>query len=305
MHQKKGGAPDALADLFVQLTDDLSYARTHYPKSEIIPYLNGLTASVHQRIYRNKKENLGRFITFWTQELPLLFAQARRPLLYSFIIFILSVGLGALSAEYDETYARLILGDGYVNMTLENIEKGDPMAVYKDEDMLSMFASIAFNNLRVSFTIFAAGLVFAVGAGLILFYNGVMVGAFQYFFLKQGLFWTSFLTIWVHGTLEMASFIIDGAAGLVVGNSFMYPGTYPRRVAFARGVRRAVKMLVGVLPIIVAAAVLESYVTRYTEWHWAVKGAIILTSALFMLYYFVIYPLKVERLSDAAPTDQF
>ncbi|EMR02500.1 stage II sporulation protein M [Cesiribacter andamanensis] len=300
LQQKGAAAPDQLADLFVQLTDDLAYARTHYPSSQIIPYLNGLAASVHQRIYRNKKEDLSRLLTFWTQELPLLFAGARRPLLYSFLIFAVSVAIGALSAEYDETYARLILGDGYVNMTLENIEKGDPMAVYKDEDMLSMFAAIAYNNLRVSFTIFAAGLVFAVGAGLILFYNGVMVGAFQYFFLKQGLFWTSFLTIWVHGTLEMASFIIAGAAGLVVGNSFMYPGTYPRRTSFARGVRTAVKMLVGVLPIIVAAAVLESYVTRYTEWHWAAKGAIILTSALFMLYYFVIYPLKVERIHHAA-----
>ncbi|AHM60628.1 membrane protein [Flammeovirgaceae bacterium 311] len=299
MQKNKAATPDELAELFVQLTDDLAFARTHYPESDITRYLNNLAAGVHQRIYRNKKEDLGRFVSFWTRELPLLFREARRPLLYSFLIFIISVGIGILSSEYDTTYARLILGDGYVNMTLENIEKGDPMAVYKDEEMLSMFAAIAFNNLRVALTIFAAGLVLSVGAGLILFYNGVMVGAFQYFFLQKGLFWTSFLTIWVHGTLEMASFIIAGAAGLVVGNSFLFPGTYPRIESFKRGAQKGLKMLIGVLPIIVVAAVLESYITRFTDWHWSIKAVIILTSALFMLYYFVIYPSQLERKEDA------
>lgn len=300
LQNSKAVAPDQLADLFVQLTDDLSYARTHYPQSDITRYLNTLAAGVHQRIYRNKKEELNRFVLFWRYELPRLFRQARRPLLYSLLIFCISMAIGVLSSEYDDTYTRLILGDQYINMTLENIEKGDPMAVYKDEDRLTMFASIGFNNLRVAMTIFAAGLVFSIGAGLILFYNGVMVGAFQYFFFQKGLFWTSFLTIWVHGTLEMASFIIAGAAGLVVGNSFLFPGTYPRMESFKRGTRKGLKMLVGVLPIIVLAAILESYVTRYTEWHWAIKGLIILTSALFMLYYFVIYPFQLERKEDVA-----
>ena len=298
IHQKGAVKPDQLADLFVQLTDDLAYARTHYPQSDITRYLNTLAASVHQRIYRNKKEDLSRFVTFWRYELPLLFQEARKPLLYAFLIFSISVLLGSLSSEYDETYARLILSDHYINMTLENIDKGDPMAVYKDEDMLSMFAGIAFNNLRVAMTIFAAGLVLSVGAGMILFYNGVMVGAFQYFFYKQSLFWTSFLTIWVHGTLEMASFIIAGAAGLVVGNSLLFPGTYTRMESFKRGAQKGLKMLIGVLPIIVLAAVLESFVTRYTEWPWFVKALIILTSALFMLYYFVIYPFQLERKKD-------
>ena len=290
--------PDQLADLFVQLTDDLAYARTHYPQSDITRYLNTLTASVHQRIYRNKKEDLSRFVGFWRYELPLLFCQARWPLLYAFLIFSISVAIGVLSSEYDDTYTRLILSDQYVNMTLENIEKGDPMAVYKDEDTLTMFAAIAFNNLKVAMTIFAAGLLFSVGAGFILFYNGIMVGAFQYFFYQKGLFWTSFLTIWIHGTLEMASFIIAGAAGLVVGNSFLFPGTYPRMESFKQGTRKGLKMLVGVLPIIVVAAVLESFVTRYTDWHWSIKVIIILTSALFMVYYFVIYPFQLEKKED-------
>ena len=71
--------PDRLADYFVQLTDDLAYAQTHYPKSNTAVYLNNLTAKVHQAIYRNKKEDRSRIVTFWKEELPQLYYEARRP----------------------------------------------------------------------------------------------------------------------------------------------------------------------------------------------------------------------------------
>ncbi len=56
--EKKGDAdPDTLAELFIELTDDLAYAQTFYPASKSVQYLNGLTAKYHQAIYRNKKED--------------------------------------------------------------------------------------------------------------------------------------------------------------------------------------------------------------------------------------------------------
>ena len=107
----------------------------------------------------------------------------------------LSIGIGALSAAHDDTFVRLILGDAYVNMTLNNIEQGDPMAVYKSMHQSDMFFAITFNNVRVSFMAFVMGLLISVGSGLIMFYNGIMLGAFQYFFYQKGLLLTSFLTI--------------------------------------------------------------------------------------------------------------
>src|ERR1700748_2208613 len=72
--------PDRKSEIFIQLTDDLAFAQTQYPDSETARYLNHLTSKIHQQIYKNKKEDRSRFITFWTQELPMLFASLQKPM---------------------------------------------------------------------------------------------------------------------------------------------------------------------------------------------------------------------------------
>src|SRR5688500_13694339 len=80
-------SPDRLAELFVQVTDDLSFARTQYPESRTTLYLNDLAGKVHLEIYKNKKEEKNRFVAFWKTELPAVMYEVQRPLLYSLIIF--------------------------------------------------------------------------------------------------------------------------------------------------------------------------------------------------------------------------
>ncbi|MEL7005973.1 MAG: stage II sporulation protein M, partial [Bacteroidota bacterium] len=107
----------------------------------------------------------------------------------------------------DKTSLVNVLSYRYVDMTLENIEKGDPMGVYSSMSQVSMFFTITFNNVRVSFMAFGGGLFFSIGAGLLLFYNGVMLGTFQQFFYQKGLLVFSFLSIWIHGTIEISSIV--------------------------------------------------------------------------------------------------
>ena len=160
---KENVNPDKLADLFIQLTDDLSYSRTFYPASKTTQYLNSLTAKVHQSIYKSKKERKERFIRFWKYEAPLLFYKHRMKIIISFSIFFLSMLIGVVSSAGDSGFVRLIMGDSYVNMTLENIDKGDPMAVYKQMNGVDMFLGITFNNIRVSFFAFMMGLFVSFG----------------------------------------------------------------------------------------------------------------------------------------------
>ena len=296
--------PDQLADLFIQITDDLSYSRTNYAESKTTVYLNQLALKVHQAIYKNKKEEKGRVLKFWKYELPGLMSSVHKQLFYSFSIFALAMLVGAVSTAHDDTFVRLILGDNYVNMTLDNIEKGDPMAVYKNMNQSDMFFGITFNNVRVSFMAFIYGLMFSVGTGLLLMYNGIMLGAFQYFFYQKGLLMTSVLTIWIHGTLEISAIIIAGCAGLVMGNSILFPGTFPRIESFKTGAKKGLKIIVGLIPIFIVAGFLESFVTRLTEMHWGIKLFIILTSAFFIIYYFIIYPIKLKRRDGDQNNDQ-
>lgn len=287
--------PDKLAERFIAITDDLAYAKTFYPKSKTTAYLNKLAADFHQGIYKNKKEDSSRIVRFWKYELPYLFLQYRRQLLYSLAFFVSFVFIGILSAKYDDTFVRLILGDGYVNMTNANIAKGDPFGVYKDKDSLLMFLAIARNNLNVTALCFVSGILFSIGPLYVLFKNGIMLGAFEYLFIGQGLGVASTLVIWIHGTIEISCIVIAGAAGLILGNSILFPGTYSRMTSMRRGAMDGMKIMIGISPLIVTAAILESYVTRHTDMPVWMSVSILACSAIFMIWYVCIYPRSLKK----------
>lgn len=285
---------DKLAEIYIKITDDLAFARTHFAKSQLTSYLNNLASDIHLSIYKNKKEESSRFINFWQFELPQVMSESLKYVLISFVIFIISGIIGALSAAHDDTFVRLIMGDQYVNETLSNIDKGDPMAIYKQMGQTEMFLGITFNNIRVSFLVFIAGVFSSIAAGYLLFSNGIMLGAFQYFFYQKGLLMTSILTIWIHGTLEISAIIIAGAAGIIMGNGLLFPGTYSRLQSFKNGAKKGLKIIVGLIPIFILAGFLEGFVTRLTGMPDLIKIAIILGSATFIFIYFIFIPIKIK-----------
>ena len=287
--------PDEMADQFTELVNDLGYARTFYPHSKVTQYLNGLASRIYLGIYRNKKEEGSRIVRFWKTELPLLVRKYHREILFSFLIFLLFAVLAAFSAAHDETFVRGVLGDQYIDMTEANIAKGDPFGVYKNENQLSMFTWIAVNNIKVSFMVFVAGIAACLGTIWQLFNNGVMFGAFQYYFFAKGLGWKSVLVIWIHGTLEISSIIIAGGAGLVLGTSFLFPGTHSRLYSLRRGARDGLKLMVGLVPVFITAAFLEGFITRYSTMPIWLSLIILISSLLFVVWYFILYPIRLQR----------
>ncbi len=286
-------SPDELADHYIQLTDDLSYAKTFYPKSNLVSYLNNMAAKAHQTIYRNKKEEKGRILNFWKYEVPKAVWEGRKTLLWALLIFLIAIGIGLVSNMIDESFTRQILGDAYVNMTLDNIEKGDPMAVY-DSESVSMLMMIGSNNIRVALLAFVVGMFTSIATGFIMITNGIMVGTFLHFFVRKGLFGLAFSTIFIHGALELSAIVIAGGAGMILGNSYLFPCTYKRLDALKIGGKRAFKIMIGLLPVIVAAAILESFVTKhYLEIGSIGRWLIIAISFAFIIWYFILYPRKL------------
>ena len=287
--------PDELSALYVEITDHLSYAQTFYPNSNTATYLNSLSVLAHQKIYKTKRESRTRFITFYTKEFPLFFSKYHKQLIIAFVTFLLFSIVGAYSASTDGDFVRLIMGNDYVNMTLENIEKGDPMAIYKKTEALDMFLGITINNIRVALYAFTLGVLLSIGTLFIVMRNAVMLGSFQYFFYDQGLFWESARTIWIHGTIEISVIIIAACAGLVMGNSILFPGTYTRLQSFTKGVKDGLKILLSTIPFFIIAGFLEGFVTRHTEMPDWLAILIIGGSLSLIIFYYVIYPIKLKR----------
>ena len=288
-------SPDKLSDLYIEITDDLSYAKTFYPRSNTVAYLNSIASSAHQKIYSNKKESRNRLVTFFKTEFPLEFVAYHKQLLIAFSVFLFFSFVGAYSASEDGDFVRLIMGDAYVNMTLENIEKGDPMAVYKQEGETNMFLGITINNIRVAMYAFIFGIMFSVGTLYIMMQNGIMLGSFLYFFYDKGLLWESSRTIWIHGTIEISVIIIAGCAGLVLGNGLLFPDTYSRLDSFKKSIKAGLKIMLSTVPFFIIAGFLEGFVTRHTEMPDWLAITIILASLTLIIYYYVIYPIKLTN----------
>jgi len=292
--------PKLLSELYVHTTDDLSYSRTFYPNRSVRVYLNDLAQRTFLQIYRGRRGEAGRFLTFWTDELPRILYNNRRILLISLLLFFLAMGIGIISYLIDPQFAELIMGDYYMEMTRENIRSGDPMAVYKQRGQFDMFLSITFHNIYVALRTFIMGAFFAVGTVVILVSNGIMLGVFQYFFVEQELFLESFLTIWIHGALEISSIVIAGAAGMVMGSGLLFPGTYTRLQAFGRSARDGLKIMLGTVPLFIIAGFLEGYLTRHTEIAPVLRLFFILACFGFVLWYFWLYPKEVAQRPERA-----
>ncbi len=302
--KEKEKDPDKLTKLFIQVTDDLSYAKTYYPNRFIRLYLNGIAQRIFYILYSSRLSGGKKFINFWKEDLPRLIYSSRKVLLFSLCIFLLSFCIGTLSSAYDPEFASFILGQDYVQMTMENIRKGDPMAVYKKTNEADMFLGITFNNLRVSFLVFVTGIFYCIGSIGMLMYNGIMVGVFQYFFYKQNLLLTSSLSIWLHGTLEISSMILASAAGITMGRGLIFPGTHTRFQSFFLSARRGIKILLGIIPIVIIAAIIESFLTRYTGAPVFLKGGLIFLSLAFIVAYFVWYPYKKSKEAVTTEPDE-
>jgi len=295
--------PDDLASYYIQLTNDLSYAQTYYPDSKTLLYLNSLASQAHQKIYVTKKESKNKIISFWRDEFPLFFYQYHKTLLYTFLIFMSAVIIGVVSTLNDDSFLRLILGDAYVNMTIENIENGEPMAVYKSGSNIGSFLGITINNIRVAIIAFALGVLFSVGTIWVLFSNGIMLGAFITFFYNYGILEKT-STVWLHGTIEISVIVIAGCAGLVMGNSFLFPKTYSRRVAFMKGAKDGLKIMVSTIPFFIIAGFIEGFITRYGEqMSWIIAYGIIFISLFIIVYYYIIYPILLHKASNIKPLE--
>jgi len=307
--------PDETAERFITLVDDLSYAKTFYPKSKVTRWINGIAAGIYQNIYQNKKEKYLRVFTFWKYELPLLFQKYHKTLLFTFLLFSLFVLIGIFGSIKDESFIRGVLGDNYVDMTEENIAKGDPFGVYKSDNPFTMFVYIAMNNSFVALLMVIGGLLAGIGTIFAMWQNGLMLGCFQFMFFAKGLGLNSVMVIWVHGTLEILAFVIASTAGFVIAQGILFPGTYSRMVSFKSGIKDALKIMIILVPVFIVAAFFESYVTHLMSNTfdkenniglpvWA-SAVILLVSFTFILWYFIIYPISLHKKNYQLQKDSF
>lgn len=287
--------PDEMAKDFTQLVEDLSYAKTFYPSGKVTRFINTEASKIYLSIYKNRKEESNRLVTFWKYDLPLTFYKHHGTLLFAFIIFLLFFAFGFFASSQDEAFTRTVLSDDYVDMTKRNISNGNPFGVYEGGNPVLSWLMIMVNNIKVAVLAFTTGLFCGVPTLYILVKNSIMVGTFDELFASHGLGLDFWLVVFVHGTLEITAIIVAAAAGFVLGKSFLFPGTIKRIDAFKQGAKDGVKMIIGLMPIFALAAFFEGLITRLYNDLSILTTIVTSLSVLFVIWYFVIYPIRLGR----------
>jgi uncharacterized membrane protein SpoIIM required for sporulation len=298
LYFKKPVEADRLSELFVQLNNDLAYTQTYYPKSKVNVYLNALTSNAYLKVVK-PKTSYGHIARFWKYDVPLIAYKQRKYIYFSLSVFLIVLGIGIISSIYDDSFIRTILGDAYVNMSLDNIENGDPAAVYNNQTSLGdigSFLGITINNIRVGLLMYISGITMGIGTLKILFSNSIMVGSFLTMFYKADVLGLSMSAIWIHGAMELFSMVIEAGAGFLLGVGWLFPGSLSRKKAFILNGKESLMLLLSTIPFTICAGLLEGFVTQYyNEMPMFLTMLIIFGTLGAITYYYLIYPIRLNK----------
>ncbi len=244
-----------MALLYRQVAADLSVLRQDSTSRTYAQHVNQLLARAHHIIYSGQKTTLLTMVRFLLDEYPAIF---QRQIGYVAASLLVSVAFGLLGAALTVArpeFMRHFVGPEMIatmerhTMWTESVVSVAPLAS----------SAIMTNNLSVSFITFAGGIVFGLGTFLALFQNGIMLGvigaACHHYDMSLALW--SFVA--PHGSLELPSIIIAGAAGFRLGHAMLFPGALRWKESIARGGVEATQLVSGIIPLLIIAGTLEGF----------------------------------------------
>lgn len=244
-----------MALLYRQVAADLSSLRQDATARTYAGHVNQLLARAHHVIYSGRKTSLLTLFRFLRDEYPIIF---RQNIGYIAASLILTLACGLLGAILTSTRPEF-MSHAIPPQMIATMERHE-MWTHSIVSVAPMETSrIMTNNLSVSFITFAGGITFGLFTLFSLYNNGMMLGvigaACHHYGMSLGLW--SFVA--AHGSLELPSIIIAGAAGMRLGYAMVFPGCYRWKDSVARGGIEATRLVSGIIPLLVIAGCLEGF----------------------------------------------
>ena len=258
-----------LLSLYRQTCSDLNEARSYTANADLLARLNDLAGRGYRFVYRRApaarlKGTLARFLTV---DVPLTFRREKGVVLAAAGALVLGVVVGLTGVLVERSNGELLVPPEFFTETprerVERIEK-DGERIATMEKALTFGASLYTHNIQVSFLAFALGALTFVGGLLLLFYNGVILGAVAGMYFLDGV--SAFFLAWVgpHGALEIPAIVFGGAAGLRVGRALLMPGGRTQSAALREAFPAVWRMMIATALILVVAGLIEGSFSQFT-----------------------------------------
>lgn len=251
-----------LSRLYRSASSDLLWVRSRGGSAEVTDYLNALVGRAYALTYPGRRVRFADVWAFVARGFPELMARELRMFLAAWLLLLGGAGFGWLGMEMDPQASHYLVPAQH--------QKLDPVQRVEDEktsemsvDQQAAFSSFLFtHNIGVAFFAFALGLTAGVATAIVLFMNGIMLGALAQVYAAKdlaGWFWAWILP---HGIPEITAICIAGAAGLVLGRGLIAPSGLSRRKSLRREAGTAIKLLFGTLTLFVIAGVIEGTISQ-------------------------------------------
>jgi uncharacterized membrane protein SpoIIM required for sporulation len=251
------GELQELALLYRQAAADLSAARDDPGSAALARHLNQLLARAHNLVYAGRPAATRRPLAFLTHTFPQTFRATLAYTLTAFGLFLAGAAAGFVITLADPGFERFLLGGGMMD-TIERRE----MWTHGILAMKPLASSqIMTNNLAVSFLATAAGMFAGLGTLYMMVFNGMLIGVIGAATARAGMGGQLWSFVAPHGALELPAIFIAGGAGFVLARAILAPGDLPRRDALAEAGGTAVRLFLGVIPLLVIAGVVEAFVS--------------------------------------------
>jgi uncharacterized membrane protein SpoIIM required for sporulation len=263
--------------LYRQIASDLAALHDDPGSAHLAEYVNHLLARAHHTIYSADRQTPFAAIRAWIRAYPSVFRQHRAHCLVALAIFVVAAAVGATLTYHDPDFKTAILGPEMV-ATIDRHEMWTHSIV-----AIKPLASshIMTNNMTVALVTFATGITFGIGTVYELALNGLMLSVVGMACALSGMSVQLWSFVAPHGVLELPATIIAGGAGLRLAQGLLFPGVFPRRISVALGGTDAVKLVLGMLPVLVVAGLIEAFVSPTDL---AVASKFEMAAALFALF---------------------
>jgi uncharacterized membrane protein SpoIIM required for sporulation len=258
-------SPEELARLpalYRGALSSLSVARAISLDQNVLDYLESLSGRAYLAVYATRRHLGEALADFFVRRFPRAVRAHAAHLALAAALLVLGAATGfALTSRDAERFYAFVApayaqGRGPASST-ESLRE----VLYADRDaalMVKSFAMFLFqHNARIGLLAFAVGFAGGVPAALLLFSNGLVLGAFAALYAGRGLGVEFFAWVLPHGVTELTAVALCGAAGLALGQALVFPGREERLAGLARRGREAGVVALGAVALFFAAALVE------------------------------------------------
>lgn len=249
------GELQELGLLYRQTASDLATVREDVATRQLAAYLNELLGRAHNIIYLGQGRKVSGLLGFYRDTYPQVFRETLPQTILAFAIFMVAGIVAWAVTWHDPAFAYRVVGPSMMEtieqrkMWTESIVAVKPLAS----------SGIMTNNLSVCFSAFAMGITGGLGTIWMMAFNGLLIGVIGAATWKAGMAVQLWSFVAPHGVLELPAIFIAGGAGLEIARGLFFPGMLPRKVSLAQAGSRASRLLLGTIPMLVVAGLLEGF----------------------------------------------